>query len=87
MYLLYIHSEKKLAFSPSPARMSLTKLSLGGNYYIIPVRESLVSDIPAGDGKNYNLFYSVIIYRPSITKVPVYPDIIKQPETEYCIPK
>ncbi len=26
---------------------------------LFPVRESLVSDIPAGDGKNDNLFYSV----------------------------
>jgi hypothetical protein len=34
--------------------MSLTKLSLGGNndviYKLFPPRESLVSDIPAGDG-------------------------------------
>jgi hypothetical protein len=36
--------------------MSLTKLSLGGNNLI---RESLVSDIPDGDGKIDNLFYSV----------------------------
>jgi hypothetical protein len=45
---------------PSPAGMSLTKLSLGGNYDVIyklfPSRESLVSDIPAGDGKMANLF-------------------------------
>jgi hypothetical protein len=38
--------------------MSLTKLSLNGNILIIPARESLVSDIPAGDGKTANLFYS-----------------------------
>jgi hypothetical protein len=32
--------------------MSLAKLSLAGYNFIIPaVRESLVSDIPAGDGK------------------------------------
>jgi hypothetical protein len=45
---------------PSPAGMSLTKLSLGGNYDVIyklfPSRESLVSDIPAGDVKMANLF-------------------------------
>jgi hypothetical protein len=42
---------------PSLVGMSLTKLSLTGNNLIITAaRESLVSDIPAGDGKNYNLF-------------------------------
>jgi hypothetical protein len=40
--------------------MSITKLSLAGNNYIFfPVRESLASDIPAGEGKNDNLVYSV----------------------------
>jgi hypothetical protein len=42
--------------------MSLTKLSLAGNNLILPGQrdsESLVSDIPAGDGKN-DIFYSVI---------------------------
>jgi hypothetical protein len=45
---------------PSTAGMSLTKLSLGGNNYVIyelfPARESLVRDILAGDGKIVNLF-------------------------------
>jgi hypothetical protein len=40
--------------------MSLTKLSLGGNhdviYKLFPPRESLVSDIPAVDGKTANLY-------------------------------
>jgi hypothetical protein len=40
--------------------MSLAKLSLGGNndviYKIFPPRESLVSDIPAGDGNIEKLF-------------------------------
>ncbi len=49
-----------LMIFPSPAGMSLTKLSQGGNYDVIyklfPSRESLVSDIPAGDGKMANLF-------------------------------
>ncbi len=35
--------------------MSLTELSLDGNY-LFPSRESLVSDIPAVDGKFVNLF-------------------------------
>jgi hypothetical protein len=40
--------------------MSLTKLSLGGNndviYILFPPRDSLVSDIPAGDRNNEKLF-------------------------------
>jgi hypothetical protein len=43
--------------------MSLTKLSLGGNndviYILFPPRESLVSDIPAGDRNNEKLFFTV----------------------------
>ncbi len=44
---------------PSPAWMSLTKLSLDGKIHLFPARESLLSDIPARDGKFGNLFYSV----------------------------
>ncbi len=44
------HSRKMLAVFPCPARMSLNKLL---------ARESLVSDIPAGDGKTANLFLIV----------------------------
>jgi hypothetical protein len=45
--------------------MSLTKLSLVGIVYIyltssFPPRESLVSDIPAGDGNIEKLFYGVV---------------------------
>jgi hypothetical protein len=41
--------------------MSLTKLSLAGNNLIFLGRESLVSDIPAGDGMGnpLTLYYSV----------------------------
>jgi hypothetical protein len=46
---------------PSPAGMSLTKLSLGGNndviYKLFPPRESLVSNIPAGNGNIESFFY------------------------------
>ncbi len=45
--------------------MSLTKLSLAGNTY---ARESLVSDIPAGDSETANLFYSVNTNNPSKIK-------------------
>jgi len=51
---------KSLAIFPSPAGMSLTTLSLARNYlYMTSLflpRESLVSDIPAGDGILANLF-------------------------------
>jgi hypothetical protein len=43
--------------------MSRTKLSLGGNNLyktsLFPPRESLVSEIPAGDGNIEKLFYGV----------------------------
>jgi hypothetical protein len=43
--------------------MSLYKLSLGGNNYVIyklfPPRESLASDIPAGDGNIEKFFYGI----------------------------
>jgi hypothetical protein len=43
--------------------MSLTKHSLGGNYDVIYklflLRESLVNDIPAGDGKIEKAFFTV----------------------------
>ncbi len=41
-----------IVFSRPQPGMSPTKLSLAGN--------NLVSDIPAGDGKNDNLLYSVL---------------------------
>jgi hypothetical protein len=52
------HCKKRFEVFPSPAGMSQTKLSLDGNHLLIPVpsRESLVSDIPAGDRKTANLF-------------------------------
>ncbi len=51
---------------PLPSRDVTTKLSLGGNNDFISITElflprgSLVSDIPAGDGKLVNLFYGVV---------------------------
>ncbi len=60
-----LHRKKSISIIPSPAGMSLTKLSLGGNNLFIaslfPPRESLVSDIPAGDGNIEKLFYGVMI--------------------------
>jgi hypothetical protein len=65
-----VHCKKRLAIFPSPAWKSLTKLSMAGNNLpsryvtnqtlpgreLFPARVSLVSDIPAGDGKIANLF-------------------------------
>ncbi len=48
---------KRLAIFPSPTRMSLTRLSLGGNNGVIyKLLVSLVNDIPAGEGNIEKLF-------------------------------
>jgi hypothetical protein len=58
--------KKSFSTFPSPARMSLTKLSLVGNYDVtyklFLTRESLLSDIPAGDGNIKKLFYGVGLF-------------------------
>jgi hypothetical protein len=48
-----LHCKKGYAVFPSPAGMSLSKLSVARNTVIqvFPARESLVSDILAGEGK------------------------------------
>jgi hypothetical protein len=55
-----LHRKKKVREFPVPSRDVTTKLSLGGNNDVITElflpRGSLVSDIPAGDGKLMNLF-------------------------------
>ncbi len=55
-----LHRKKKVREFPVPSRDVTTKLSLGGNTDVITElflpRGSLVSDIPAGDGKLVNLF-------------------------------
>ncbi len=53
---LRVHCKKRFAIFPSTAGMLRTKLSLDGNTLFIPVQGELVSDIPAGDGKIFNLF-------------------------------
>ncbi len=54
------YTVKKVSEFPVPRRDVTTKLSLGGNNGVITElflpRGSLVSDIPAGDGKLVNLF-------------------------------
>jgi hypothetical protein len=55
------YTVKKVSVFPSPAGMSPTQTLPGpGIVKIFPARDSLVSDIPAGDGKIMNLFYSVL---------------------------
>ncbi len=55
-----LHRKKKVREFPVLSRDVTTKLSLGGNNDVISElflpRGSLVSDIPAGDGKLVNLF-------------------------------
>jgi len=57
-----LHCKKSFSIFPSPAGISLTKLSLGGNndviYKLFPPRESLAGDIPVGDG-NIKRFFTV----------------------------
>jgi hypothetical protein len=52
--------KKAFRYSRPPSGMSLSKLSLGGNNYdiykLFPPRESLVSDIPAGDWNIEKIF-------------------------------
>jgi hypothetical protein len=59
------HRKKSFSIFPSPAVMSLTKLSLGrNNLYmtsLFPPRESLGSDIPAGEGNIEKLFLRCIV--------------------------
>jgi hypothetical protein len=60
-----MHRSKKVREFPVPSRDVTTKLSLGGNNDVITElflpRGSLVSDIPAGDGKLVNLFLRSVV--------------------------
>jgi hypothetical protein len=60
-----LHRKTSFSIFPSPAGMPLTKLSLGGNndviYKLFPPKESLVSDIPAGDMNIEKLFLQCIV--------------------------
>jgi hypothetical protein len=58
--LVGLHRKKKVHAFPVPSQDVTTKLSLDGNNNVITElflpSGSLVSDIPAGDGKLVNLF-------------------------------
>ncbi len=68
-----VYTAKKVTIFPSPAGMSLTKLSMGGKYEVIYKlflpRERLISEIPAGDGNIEKLFYGVL---DNILSVPTF---------------
>jgi hypothetical protein len=61
-----VYTVKKGSQFPVPRRDITTKLSLGGNNDVITElflpKGSLVSAIPAGDGKLVNLFYGVPLF-------------------------
>ncbi len=56
-YIISLHCKKRFAVFPSPAGMSLEKLSLADNYLTIPHQ---------GDGKTAIFFYSVESYDRSL---------------------
>jgi hypothetical protein len=58
--ILGMHCKKRFAIFPSPAGMSLTKLSLAGNNLIYPVQGEFGLWHPSWQGKIVNLFYSVV---------------------------
>jgi hypothetical protein len=72
-YLLPLHRKKKVREFPVPSRDVTTKLSLGRNNDVITElflsRGSLVSDIPAGDGKlvNFSLLFIYLRHDMSMT--------------------
>jgi hypothetical protein len=68
-----LHRKKKVRKFPVPSRDVTTKLSLGGNNDVITEllpMGSLVSDIPAGDGKLVNLFLRCTLPPPTLTASP-----------------
>ncbi len=69
---MYLHRKKKVREFPVPRRDVTTKLSLGGNNDIITElflpRGSLVSNIPAGDGKLVNLFLRCTVRQCKVAK-------------------
>ena len=67
-----MHRKKSFSIFPSPAGKSLPKLSLGGNkdviYKLFLPRESLVSDISAGDGNIEKLFLRCYFTKTKVLK-------------------
>ncbi len=57
-----LHRKKKVREFLVPSQDVTTKLSLGGNNDVINELFLVVSDIPAGDGKLVNLFFTVYVF-------------------------
>jgi hypothetical protein len=74
MKLTRPHCKKSFSIFPSPAGMSLTKLSLGGNndviYKFFPPRETLVSD--TGWGRKYRKAFFTVQFREQYIWVYAY---------------
>ncbi len=75
-----VHHKKKDREFPFPSRDVTTKLSMGGNNDVITElflpRGSLVSYIPAGDGKLVNLFYRVASTAQQFVHILQYDNVI-----------
>ncbi len=73
--MLNVHRKKRFASFPSPAGMSLTKLSLGRNNSVMtslfPPRESLVVTSRLGTGNARTFFYGVVF--PYISPWDIFP--------------
>ncbi len=54
-----VHCKKRVPIFQSPAAAGMSLTNLPGMITLFLARESLVSDIPAGDGKIAELFYIV----------------------------
>jgi hypothetical protein len=61
-----VKKEKRLGTSPSPAGCQLSNSPWVGRTKFFPSRESLVSDIPAGEGNVANLFFTVYLRNRSV---------------------
>ncbi len=77
-----LQCKKRLAVFPSPAGRSLIKLSLAGIIKLCSAIGSLVNDIPAGDGKTANLFYSVYL-RPGVHIIWGFRQIYLEKDLQY----
>ncbi len=60
VHTVAVHYNKRLLIFPSPAGGHEQNSRRPGKIKLFQTRESLVSDIPAGNGKIVNLFYSVL---------------------------
>ncbi len=74
----WLHRKKSFSIFPSPAGMSLTKLSLGGNYDVIcklflPMQGEFGKRHPQMGGKSKSFFYGVWSSHPTQSRLPLGP--------------